>query len=78
MVVNTFNTSYPLVDLVAQELGFRTAYKDHNLTAYGEARYNIRAGEPVGNAIPDFDVVWFDTPQREEVLTKLKPYQRIS
>lgn len=59
-------------------------YKNHRLTAYAEARYASKAMTGDQNfqhgctATPDFDIVWFDLPVREELLSKLKAHQRIS
>ena len=39
LILNTFNTSYPVIDLVAKELGFKTVYREHHLRAYAEAKH---------------------------------------
>ena len=38
LIFNTYNTAYPVIDLVAKNLGFRTMYKDHNLVPSAETK----------------------------------------
>ena len=40
--MNTYNTSYPVIDMVAKELGFKTVLRDHGLLAYAEAKHAQR------------------------------------
>lgn len=80
LIFNTFNTNYPVIDLAAKNLGFKTVYKDHNLVPGAEVKAANRLAPGIyANIMPEeFDVAWFDLPVKEEVLQKLKPHQRIS
>ena len=80
LVFNTYNTNYPIIDVAAKNLGFKTIYKDHNLVPSAElkAAHKIAPGLYSTIAPEEFDVVWFDLSISADVLSKIKPHQRIS
>ena len=80
LLFNTFNTNYPIIDLAAKGLGFKTVCKDHNLVPSAELRAAHKLSPNLYSTIypEEFDVVWFDLTITPEVLSKLKPHQRIS
>lgn len=80
LIFNIYNTQYPVVDLAAKNLGFKTVTKDHNLVPCAEVRQAHKtAFGPYAAIQPDeFDLVWFDCAIGAETLTKLKAHQRIS
>lgn len=80
LIFNTYNTNYPIIDLAAKNLGYKTVFKDHNLVPSPElkAAHKIAPGVYATIIPEDFDVVWFDTPIKEDTLSKMKPHQRVS
>ena len=76
LIFNTYNTNYPIIDLAAKNLGFKTVFKDHNLVPSPELKAAHRIAPGVyATIIPEeFDVVWFDTPIKEDTLQKIKPH----
>jgi len=80
LLFNTYNTNYPIIDVAAKNLGFKTIYKDHNLVPSAElkAAHKIAPGLYSTIAPEEFDVVWFDLAVSADVLSKIKPHQRVS
>lgn len=80
LIFNNFNTSYSVVEIAAKNQGFKVVDKDHLLVPSGEYKLNYRLlyGQNQPIKPEDFDVVWFDLAIQPEVVSKLKPYQRIS
>jgi len=76
LIFNTYNTAYPVIDLVAKNLGFRTMYKDHNLVPTTETKMAHRIAPGLFSSIPieEFDVVWFDLTISADVLRQIKPH----
>jgi hypothetical protein len=76
LIFNTYNTNYPIIDLAAKNLGYKTVFKDHSLVPSPEQKAAHRIAPGVyATIIPEeFDVVWFDTPIKEETLQKIKPH----
>ena len=62
LLFNTFNTNYPIIDLAAKGLGFKTVCKDHNLVPSAELRAAHKLSPNLYSTIypEEFDVVWFD------------------
>ena len=81
LIFNLMYTVYPLIKKVAKELGFRVRTDDIQLVppAPGTDEYFLRqSGYMPQGQPPDFDISWIDNSILPEVLSKVKPYQRIS
>ena len=80
LIFNTFNTNYPVIDLAAKNCGYRAIFKDHNLVPSAElkAAHKLAPGLYSTITVEEFDVVWFDLTVSPDVLSKLKPHQRLS
>ena len=76
LIFNTYNTNYPVIDLSAKNLGYKTIFKDHNLVPSPDlkAANKIAPGIYANISPEDFDVVWFDLTIKEDVLQKIKPH----
>ena len=66
--------------MAAKALGFRTVYKDHNLVPSTELKAAHKLAPGLYSTVypEEFDVVWFDLTISPDVLSKLKPHQRVS
>lgn len=75
--MNVYHTKYEIVRIVAKELHFRLREEDPNVVTvpYASTNNNISVA-PV--QIPEFDIIWLDLGVLPEVLTKLKPHQRMT
>jgi len=74
-------TVYPLVKRVAKQLNYRVRTDDIRLVppAPDTDEYFLhQSGYRPEGPPPDFDVSWIDLSIQPEVLSKVKPYQRIS
>ena len=74
-------TVYPIIKKVAKQLNYRVRTDDIQLVppAPGTDEYYLRqSGYLPKGPPPDFDVSWIDNGILPEVLSKVKPYQRIS
>ena len=71
--MNIHYTQYPIVKIVARQLGFRCRTDDINILALAGAD-----AQPNQPPVEDFDVCWIDCAVPAEALAKLKPYQRLS
>lgn len=71
--MNLHYTQYPVVKIIARKLNYRVRNDDLNMLAL----LGIDAKE---ESIPivDFDVCWIDCGVPPEIMSKIKPYQRIS
>ena len=80
LTFNIYNTNYPVVDLAAKNLGFKTVSRDHNLVPNAELRqaHKVAFGPYAAIQPEEFDLVWFDLTINNDVLSKLKPHQRVS
>ena len=80
LVLNHWNTIYPVVRKAAETCGFRPSNKDHQLRPNAEtlSAHRLAPGMFTNIKIEDFDVVWFDLAIEADVVKKLKPYQRIN
>lgn len=81
LIFNLVYTFYPIIKKVAKSLNFRVRCDDVQLIPPppgSEEYYQRQAGVLQQATPPDFDVCWIDNPIPPEVLSKLKPYQRIS
>lgn len=69
LVFNTYFTLYPVIDLAAKNVGFKTEFKDHLLvpSAQVKAAYRIAPGIYANIPPEEFDVVWFDCPTKDDV-----------
>lgn len=82
LICNTFNTKYKVVHEAASNHGYKIVSKDHNLAPSSEIKeaHRSRLAPGLYSLIQpeDFDVAWFDLPITADVLSKLKPHQRVS
>ena len=81
LIFNLMYTVYPIIKKIARYMNFRVRTDDIQLIppAFGTDEYYLRQSGYVPNGPPpDFDIAWLDLAILPEVLTKLKPYQRIS
>ena len=70
--MNVYHTQYEIIRIVAKELDFRLREEDPNIVP------NINNQGGTQGQIPEFDVVWLDLGVSAEVLSKLKPHQRMT
>ena len=81
LVFNLMYTVYPLIKRVAKQLNFKVSTEDTQLVppAPDTEEYFLRqSGYMPQGPPPDFDISWIDNSILPEVLSKVKPYQRIS
>lgn len=80
IMLNNWNTCYPVIRQAGEKVGFKVITRDHNLKPSKEVLEAYRIGPGVFAKIPidEFDIVWFDLAVDAEVVRKLKPYQRIN
>lgn len=81
LIFNLMYTVYPLVKRVAKQLNYRVRTDDIRLVppAPDTDEYFLhQSGYRPEGPPPDFDVSWIDLSIQPEVLSKVKPYQRIS
>ncbi len=79
LVINTFNTVYPVVTDAAKNIGFRCKQVDPNL--YINPYQQIEIGINANTSVPqpeEFDICWFDLAITPDILYRIKPYQRVS
>lgn len=75
MVINTFNTQYPVITDVAKAIGFKCKQVDPNL--YVNPYSQMDGGSANQNPAPqleDFDICWFDLAITPDILHRIKPY----
>jgi hypothetical protein len=79
-VINNWNTIYSVIRVAAENIGFRTSCKDHNLRPSQDTKEANRLGPGMfaNVKVEEFDLVWFDIALEAEIVRKLKPYQRIN